>query len=68
MGKASKFIITGDVTQIDLPKHKTSGLLKVQDILQNIKGIDFIYLDQKDIIRHKLVTRIVDAYEKHQNK
>ncbi len=68
MGKASKFIITGDVTQIDLPRHKTSGLLKAQDILKGIKGIDFIYLNQKDIIRHKLVTRIVDAYEKHQNK
>jgi len=68
MGKASKFIITGDVTQIDLPRHKTSGLLKAQDILKGIKGIDFVYLNQKDIIRHKLVTRIVDAYEKHQNK
>jgi phosphate starvation-inducible PhoH-like protein len=68
MGKASKFIITGDVTQIDLPRHKTSGLLKAQEILKGIKGIDFIYLNQKDIIRHKLVTRIVDAYEKHQTK
>jgi len=68
MGKASKFIITGDVTQIDLPRHKTSGLLKAKEILQNIKGIDFIYLNQKDIIRHKLVTHIVNAYEKHQNK
>ncbi len=68
MGKASKFVITGDVTQIDLPRHKTSGLLKAQEILKNIKGIDFIYLNQQDIIRHKLVTKIVDAYEKHQNK
>ncbi len=67
MGKASKFIITGDVTQIDLPRHKTSGLLKAQEILKNIKGIDFIYLNQQDIIRHKLVTKIVDAYEKHQS-
>ncbi len=68
MGKSSKFIITGDVTQIDLPRHKTSGLLKAQEILKGIKGIDFIYLNQKDIIRHKLVTRIVDAYENHQTK
>ena len=67
MGKASKFIITGDVTQIDLPRHKTSGLLKAQEILKNIKGIDFIYLNQQNIIRHKLVTKIVDAYEKHQS-
>jgi len=68
MGKASKFIITGDVTQIDLPRHKISGLMHVQDILKGVKGIDFIYLNQKDIIRHKLVTRIVDAYENHQIK
>ena len=68
MGKSSKFIITGDITQVDLPRHKTSGLIHVQNILKDIKGIDFIYLNQKDIIRHKLVTRIVDAYENHQTK
>ncbi len=62
MGKASKFIITGDVTQIDLPRHRSSGLLQAQKILQNIEGIDFIYLNNKDIVRHKLVSRIVDAY------
>ncbi len=65
MGKASKFIITGDVTQIDLPQHKSSGLLQAQHILKNIKGIDFVYLTDKDIIRHKLVTRIVNAYQKN---
>ena len=64
MGKHSKFIITGDVTQIDLPKHKRSGLLQAQNILKDIKGIDFIYLNDKDIIRHGLVTKIVDAYGK----
>ena len=64
MGKNSKFIITGDITQIDLPRHKNSGLLQAQYILKNIKGIDFIYLNEKDIVRHKLVTRIVQAYEK----
>jgi len=68
MGKASKFIITGDVTQIDLPQHKSSGLLQAQHILKNIKGIDFIYLTDKDIIRHKLVTRIVNAYQKKENQ
>jgi phosphate starvation-inducible PhoH-like protein len=67
MGKASKFIITGDVTQIDLPRHKNSGLLQAQQILKNVKGIDFIYLNDKDIIRHKLVTRIVNAYQKNEN-
>ncbi len=66
MGKNSKFIITGDVTQIDLPKHKKSGLLQAQNILKDIKGIDFIYLNDKDIIRHGLVTKIVDAYGKNE--
>ncbi len=65
MGKNSKFIITGDITQIDLPHHKNSGLLQAQHILKNIKGIDFIYLNEKDIVRHKLVTRIVQAYQKN---
>ena len=65
MGKNSKFIITGDITQIDLPSHKKSGLLQAQRILKNVKGIDFIYLNEKDIVRHKLVTRIVQAYEKN---
>ncbi|GMT45219.1 MAG: phosphate starvation protein PhoH [bacterium] len=65
MGKNSKFIITGDITQIDLPRHKNSGLLQAQRILKNVKGIDFIYLNEKDIVRHKLVTRIVQAYQKN---
>ncbi len=65
MGKNSKFIITGDITQIDLPHHKNSGLLQAQRILKNVKGIDFIYLNEKDIVRHKLVTRIVQAYQKN---
>ena len=65
MGKASKFIITGDVTQIDLPRNSKPGLFQAQKILHGIKGIDFVYLDEKDIVRHKLVTRIVNAYQKH---
>ncbi len=64
MGEDSKFIITGDITQIDLPKRNTSGLLNAHSILGNVKGIDFINLNEKDIIRHKLVTDIVKAYEK----
>ncbi len=62
MGKSSKFIVTGDVTQIDLPKHKKSGLLQAQNLLKDIKGIDFIYLDSRDVVRHKLVTKIINAY------
>jgi phosphate starvation-inducible PhoH-like protein len=64
MGKNSKFIITGDITQIDLPQHKKPGLIQAEKILKNIKGIDFVYLNNKDIIRHSLVTKIVDAYAK----
>ncbi len=62
MGKASKFIVTGDVTQIDLPRKKQSGLFQAQNILKGIKGIDFIYLDGSDVVRHKLVTKIINAY------
>jgi len=64
MGENSKFIITGDITQIDLPKHSNSGLLKVSKILKNIKGISFTFFNKDDIIRHKLVAPIIDAFEK----
>ncbi len=64
MGKSAKFIVTGDITQIDLPRSKSSGLLLAIKILKNIKGIDFIYLNEKDIVRHKLVSEIVKAYAK----
>ena len=68
MGKSSKFIVTGDVTQIDLPRKKQSGLLQAQDILKGIKGVDFIYLDGRDVVRHQLVTRIIEAYNKLDEK
>lgn len=64
MGKAAKFFITGDITQIDLPKHQSSGLLKASHILNDIPGIDFIFLDESDVVRHQLVTKIIRAYEK----
>ena len=64
MGPSAKFIITGDVTQIDLPKHQPSGLIQAVDLLKDIKGIDFIYLDSSDVVRHRLVRQIVDAYNK----
>jgi phosphate starvation-inducible protein PhoH and related proteins len=62
MGNASKFIVTGDITQIDLPKQQISGLVHVQSILKDISGIGFVYLDQNDIIRHKLVIKIINCY------
>ena len=64
MGRSSKFVITGDITQIDLPRNQSSGLVQAMKILKNIKGIDFILLDIRDVVRHKLVTRIINAYEK----
>jgi len=63
MGKNSKFIVTGDITQIDLPKHKKSGVVQAEKILQKIIGIAFIHLDGRDVVRHKLVTNIIRAYE-----
>jgi phosphate starvation-inducible PhoH-like protein len=67
MGKSSKFIVTGDITQIDLPKNQESGLVHATRILKDIPGMDFIYLDQRDIIRHRLVVKIIEAYGKERN-
>ena len=63
MGQSAKFMITGDLTQIDLQDNKKSGLLNAKKILKDIKNISFIYLDEKDIIRHKLVKQIINAYK-----
>ncbi len=65
MGMSAKFIITGDETQVDLPKHQQSGLIHAKNTLQGIKEISFITLDSKDVIRHKLVTQIIKAYKKN---
>lgn len=62
MGLGSKMIVTGDMTQIDLPSNQKSGLRDAMEVLHNIKGISFVTFNQKDIVRHKLVQRIVDAY------
>ena len=62
MGTSAKFIVTGDITQIDLPKHQSSGLVHSQKILSGIPGIGFVYLDQNDILRHKLVIKVIEAY------
>jgi phosphate starvation-inducible PhoH-like protein len=62
MGPSAKFIVTGDVTQIDLPKKQQSGLHNALRILEGIKGIDIIYLSGKDVVRHKLVVKILEAY------
>jgi phosphate starvation-inducible PhoH-like protein len=68
MGWNTKMIITGDMTQIDLPREQKSGLREALHILNGIEGIETIYLNQKDIVRHKLVTQIVKAYENYENQ
>lgn len=68
MGWNSKVIITGDITQIDLPHSQKSGLKEALSILKGVKGISFVFLEREDIVRHKLVTRIVEAYEKYDTR
>ena len=68
MGKSAKFIITGDETQIDLPAKQPSGLLEALKVIKNIKGISVIKLDDKDVIRHELVKKIIKAYKSNQDK
>lgn len=64
MGFGSKVVVTGDITQIDLPPGKRSGLIVVQEILRDIPGISFVYLSEKDVVRHHLVQKIILAYER----
>lgn len=64
MGSSAKFIITGDITQIDLPKHQPSGLPQAMRLLNDVEGIAFVMLDGTDVIRHKLVKKIVEIYAK----
>lgn len=68
MGWDTKMIITGDMTQIDLPRGQRSGLSEALQILKDVEGIGFVELNKKDIVRHKLVTRIVNAYDSHDDK
>ena len=67
MGMNTKMIVTGDMTQIDLPPSQTSGLIHALHILKGIKEISFIEMNRKDIVRHKLVTRIVEAYDAYED-
>ena len=66
LGFSSKAVITGDVTQTDLPKGKVSGLIEAKEILKGIKGIRFVYFSREDVIRHWLVQEIIDAYERNE--
>jgi phosphate starvation-inducible PhoH-like protein len=64
LGFSSKAVITGDITQIDLPPGKPSGLIEIQKVLADIQGIQFVYFSEKDVVRHPLVQEIIVAYEK----
>jgi len=68
IGFGSKAVITGDVTQVDLPQGKRSGLIEAERVLANLDGIEFVYFTEKDVVRHKLVQMIIKAYEEHSNK
>ncbi len=68
LGFRSKAVITGDITQADLPKERISGLIEIQDILEDVSGIKFVYFTEKDIVRHRLVQEIVKAYERYGRK
>lgn len=65
LGENSKVIVTGDITQIDLPNKKNSGLINARKVLRNIDGIEFVYFDNNDVIRHRLVAEIINAYERN---
>ncbi|HCV43927.1 MAG TPA: phosphate starvation-inducible protein PhoH [Bacteroidetes bacterium] len=67
LGPNSRAIITGDVTQIDLPTKAASGLVQIQEVLKGVEGIAFVYLDRNDVVRHRLVKDIIDAYSKYHN-
>src|ERR1700683_2971764 len=68
LGFNSKAVITGDITQIDLPNARRSGLLEAMDILKNVEGLAFVHFDEVDVVRHHLVQRIIRAYDEHKNR
>ena len=65
LGEGSRMVVTGDLTQVDLPSGQKSGLLEAVNILKEIKGIEILKLDASDIVRHPVVSKIIEAYEKH---
>jgi phosphate starvation-inducible PhoH-like protein len=68
LGFSSKAVITGDITQIDLPENKVSGLIEIQGVLKGIEGIEFVYFSERDVVRHPLVQDIIKAYERTEEK
>ncbi len=68
LGFNSKMVVTGDITQIDLPREQDSGLVVVSEVLTDVEGIEFVRFDEQDVVRHKLVRRIVAAYDEHSQR
>jgi phosphate starvation-inducible PhoH-like protein len=68
MGFGSQVVITGDITQVDLPDGKLSGLIQIREVLKKVQGIKFVYFSEKDVIRHPLVQDIIKAYEEAEEK
>ncbi len=68
LGFHSKVVVTGDVTQVDLPPDRVSGLIEVRDILKDISGIEIVYFDERDVVRHRLVQDIIKAYDRHASR
>ncbi len=68
LGASSRAVITGDVTQIDLPSGKRSGLVEIQEVLSGVKGIEFVYLRETDVVRHTLVREIIKAYDRYEHR
>jgi phosphate starvation-inducible PhoH-like protein len=68
LGFGSRMVVTGDITQVDLPREQQSGLIVVGDVLDAIEGIEFVRFGAEDVVRHKLVQRIVEAYDVHSKR
>lgn len=68
LGFGSKAVVTGDITQIDLPKGQSSGLVEVQNVLRDVDGAAFVHLTGDDVIRHPMVQKIIEAYERYENE
>src|SRR5262249_144578 len=68
LGFNSKAVITGDITQIDLPNARRSGLVEAIDVLKPVEGLAFVYFDESDVVRHHLVQRIIRAYDEHKTR
>ena len=66
LGFSSKAVVTGDITQTDLPSSRVSGLVDAQNVLKGVEGVEFIHFSNEDVVRHELVQRIVEAYDSHE--